>query len=186
MSEPAHHANYLSPKLVARNCTDKPGRGVFAETTVEAGEVVAVWGGRIVPRAAAEAIPLELRRYIVQVEDAQFLAPLTPVDAAELINHCCHPNCGLVGQITLVALRRILPGEEITFDYATTDSSEFLGFACKCTKSPCRGAVAPDDWRRADVQAANRGHFSPYLQRRIDASVNAGSEAIPFKRRHEA
>jgi len=28
--------------------------------------------------------------------------------------------------------------------------------------------VASDDWQRSDVQAVNRGHFSPYLQRRID------------------
>jgi hypothetical protein len=182
MSDLPSTANYLSPKLVVRECTDKPGRGVFAAAPVEAGEVVAVWGGRIVARAAAEALPPALRRYVVQVEEAQFLAPLEPIDAAELINHCCQPTCGLVGQITLVALRRIQPGEEITFDYATTDSADFLGFPCRCAKAPCRGRVAADDWQRPDVQAANRGHFSPYLQRRIEA---AGA-TIPFKRRHEA
>jgi hypothetical protein len=173
MSEPAGHANFLSSKLVVRPCTDKAGRGVFAAETVEAGELVAVWGGRIVARAEAEALPPELRRYIVQVEDAQFLAPLAPRDAAELINHCCQPNCGLSGQIVLVALHRIRAGEEITFDYATTDSSDFLGFACACAKTPCRRRVSADDWQRPDVQTTNRGHFSPYLQRRIDRAADA-------------
>jgi hypothetical protein len=168
MSEPASYANYLSTRVAVRACTDKAGRGVFAVTTIEAGDVVAVWGGRIVNRADAESIPPELRRYVVQVEDEQFLAPLEPIDAAELVNHCCQPTCGLSGQITLVALRRIQPGEEITFDYATTDSSAFLEFPCACSKSPCRQRVASDDWQRSDVQAVNRGHFSPYLQRRID------------------
>ena len=165
---PAHVGNFLSTKLVVRNCTDKPGRGVFAAAPVEAGELVAVWGGRIVPRASAEALAPELRRYIVQVEEAQYLAPLMPLDAAEYINHCCQPNCGLSGQIALVALRRIAVGEEITFDYATTDSSDFLAFECACSKSPCRRRVTKDDWKRDDVQSVNRGHFSPYLQRRID------------------
>ncbi len=173
MSEPASFANFLSPKVAVRACTDKAGRGVYAVNGIEAGEVVAVWGGRIVGRAQAEAITPDLRRYIVQVEDEQFLAPLEPIDAAELINHCCQPSCGLSGQITLVALRRIQPGEEITFDYATTDSSAFLEFPVSCSKAPCRQKVCCDDWRRADVQAANRGHFSPYLQRRIDRARKA-------------
>lgn len=168
MTEPASFGNFLSPKVAVRACTDKPGRGVYAVNSIETGEVVAVWGGRIVGRAQAEAITPDLRRYVVQVEDEQFLAPLEPIDAAELVNHCCQPTCGLLGQITLVALRRIQPGEEITFDYATTDSSAFLEFPVSCSKSPCRQKVCSDDWQRSDVQSTNRGHFSPYLQRRLD------------------
>lgn len=175
MSEPASFANFLSVKVAVRACSDKPGRGVFAEHPIEAGEVVAVWGGRIVDRATAEAIPPELRRYVVQVEDEQFLAPLEPTDAAELVNHCCQPTCGLSGQIALVALRRLMPGEEITFDYATTDSSAFLEFPVSCAKTPCRQRVCSDDWRRPDVQAMNCGHFSPYLQRRIDRGQEANA-----------
>ena len=173
MSDPSSHANYLSPKLAVRDCVDKPGRGVYAVEAVRAGELVAVWGGRIVPLAEAEALPPEIRRYVVQVEESQFLAPLEPLDAAELINHCCQPNCGLSGQIALVARRPIRPGEEITFDYGTTDSSEFLSFTVSCTKSPCRHRLRPDDWQRSDVQDVNRGHFSPYLQRRIDEDAQA-------------
>lgn len=171
MSGLSSHNNYLSPKLTVRDCTDKPGRGVFAVEPVQKGELVAVWGGRIVTQAEAESIPPEIRRYVVQVEEAQFLAPLEPLDAAELVNHCCQPNCGLSGQIALVALRPIRAGEEITFDYAATDSSEFLCFSVACVKSPCRGRVRADDWQRPDVQDMNRGHFSPYLQRRIDADA---------------
>jgi len=176
------HANHLSPKLTVRLCSDKPGQGVFAVEPVDAGEVVAVWGGRIVPAEIASALPPQTRRYVVQVEDDQYLAPLDRIDPAELINHCCQPNCGLQGQITLVALRRIQPGEEITFDYGTTDSSTFLEFECACVKNPCRNHVRADDWRRPDVQAGSQGHFSPYLQRRIDAAANTDDDAMPMSR----
>jgi hypothetical protein len=169
MSEAPRYSNYLSPKLIVRNCPDRPGRGVYAAAPVEAGELVAVWGGRIVTRDEALKLPPDLLNYVVQIEEAHFLAPLAPADPAELINHCCHPSCGLSGQIALVALRRLAVGEEVTFDYATTDSSDFLGFSCSCAKTPCRQRVTADDWRRADVRAVNRGHFSPYLQRRIDS-----------------
>ena len=141
-------SNHLSPKLTVRLCNDKIGQGVFAVEPVAAGEVVAVWGGRIVPEEEATALPASLRRYVVQVEDGQYLAPLERIDPAELINHCCVPTCGLRGQITLVALRAIQPGEEITFDYATTDSSPFLEFDCACAKNPCRARVRADDWQR--------------------------------------
>ena len=174
-------ANHLSPKLTVRLCSDKAGQGVFAVEVVEPGEVVAVWGGRIVTEDIAAALPPQLRRYVVQVEDDQYLAPLERIDPAELINHCCLPNCGLRGQITLVALRRIQPGEEITFDYAATDSSPFLEFDCACVKKPCRTRVSADDWQRSDVRAANHGHFSPYLQRRIDEEAQA-AESKPAAR----
>ncbi len=170
-------ANYLSPKLTVRLCRDKPGQGVFAAEAVDPGEVVAVWGGRIVPAEVAAALPPAIRRYVVQVEAEQYLAPLDRIDPAELINHCCQPNCGLRGQVTLVALRRIQPDEEITFDYATTDSSTFLEFECACVKNPCRTRVRADDWQRDDVQDTNRGHFSPYLQHRIDAAADAENAA---------
>jgi len=166
-------ANFLSPKLEVKACADKPGLGVFAVAALEPGELIAVWGGRIVSRAEAEAFPAEQRRYVLQVEEAHYLAPLIPIDTAEYVNHCCQPNAGMVGQITLAALRRIEPGEEVTFDYATTDSSDFLGFECSCARAPCRGRVAGDDWRRADVQAVNCGHFSPYLQRLIAKTKSA-------------
>ncbi len=171
-------ANHMSPKLTVRLCSDKPGQGVFAVEPVEVGEVVAVWGGRIVPAEVAAALPPQTRRYVVQVEADQYLAPMERIDPAELINHCCQPNCGLQGQITLVALRRILPGEEITFDYAATDSSPFLEFECACVKQPCRNRVCADDWQRDEVQAVNHGHFSPYLQRRIDAAAEAKGAAL--------
>lgn len=173
--------NHLSPKLTVRLCSDKAGQGVFAVDRVEAGEVVAVWGGRIVSEEEAAALPPSLRRYVVQVEDGQYLAPLERIDSAELINHCCIPACGLRGQITLVALRTIQPGEEITFDYATTDSSPFLEFDCACVKKPCRTQVRATDWQRDDVQAVNRGHFSPYLQRRIDQQAQS-AEPAPLAR----
>jgi hypothetical protein len=168
---PPGEANYLSPKLTVWPCPEKNGRAVYAREALTKGELVAVFGGRIVGEAAARALPPELRRFVLQVEEGRFLAPLDTIDPAEYINHCCHPNTGLSGQIALVALRDIAAGEEITFDYATSDSSDFLGFACICDKSPCRGRVAAEDWRRPDVRARNRGHFSPYLQRRINAET---------------
>jgi hypothetical protein len=74
------------------------------------------------------------------------------------------------GQIVLVAMREIAPGEEICFDYAMTDSYPYDEFACRCGSTRCRKRVTAADWRRIDLQERYRGFFSPYLQKRIFSS----------------
>jgi uncharacterized protein len=167
-------ANWLSPKLERRENPGKSGRGVYALEPVPAGEVVAVWGGRAASEEVVAAMPEAERRYTLQVEEALFLIPAGPVDDAELINHSCAPNAGLLGQIALVALRDIAVDEEVCYDYAMTDSSSLtMNFACVCGEPGCRGRISADDWRRPDLQRRYHGHFSPYLQRRIEASAAA-------------
>src|SRR5688572_18588952 len=100
-------ANWLSPKLERRENPGKSGHGVYALESVSAGEVVAVWGGRAASEEVVAAMPEAERRYTLQVEEGLFLIPAGPVDDAEMINHSCAPNAGLLGQIALVALRDI-------------------------------------------------------------------------------
>ena len=38
------------------------------------------------------------------------------------------------------------PGEELTFDYGTTDTVG-LEIECKCGAPTCRGVVTSDDWK---------------------------------------
>jgi hypothetical protein len=69
-----------------------------------------------------------------------------------------------------VALRDIRAGEEVCFDYATSDGSPYDEFECHCGAKACRSHVTGDDWKLPAVQARYAGHFSPYLQARIDKS----------------
>ena len=88
-----------------------------------------------------------------------------------MLNHSCEPNCGLLGQMLLVAMRDIVPGEELSFDYAMCDASDYDEFRCLCGESTCREIVTGSDWRDPIVQAKYMGYFSPYLMKRISASV---------------
>jgi hypothetical protein len=74
----------------------------------------------------------------------------------------------LSGQITLVAIRDIEPNEEVCFDYAMSDSSDYDEFECHCGTTSCRTKVTGLDWKLPELQRRYRGYFSPYLQRRID------------------
>ena len=159
--------SYLSPKLEARTCDEKGGYGVFARETIAAGEVLTVWGGVIVTQEGLSAIPEDKATHGIQVEENVYLIPMGEHEPADMFNHSCNPNAGLNGQISLVALRPIAAEEEICFDYAMSDSSDYDEFICACGAPDCRKKVTGSDWKLADLQQRYDGNFSPYLQRRI-------------------
>jgi uncharacterized protein len=147
----------------------KGGMGVFAIEPVAGGEILAMWGGRIVPVQEIYQFNEQQRHYVIQVEEGLFLTPSDPTEAAEYVNHSCDPSAGLNGQIALVALRDIASGEEICFDYAMSESHSLFEFECRCGSPRCRGWLRADDWLDPELQRRYAGYFSPYLQRRIDA-----------------
>jgi len=160
--------SYLSNKLAARPHTGKGGWGVYAVSAVHKGELLACWGGDVVPWLAFRQLPEDLQRHSLQVEEELFLVSLRTSEPPELVNHSCDPNGGLSGQIALVAMRDIAPGEEICFDYAMSDGTPYDEFECGCRTAHCRGRVTGDDWRLPELWERYAGFFSPYLQRRID------------------
>jgi len=74
-----------------------------------------------------------------------------------------------MGGTVLVALRDIAPEEELTFDYATCDGSDYDEFTCLCATPSCGVTVTGTDWRLPELHVKYAGWFSPYLARRIAA-----------------
>lgn len=166
--------NHASPALTVGEMPHKRGYGVFAARPIAKGEVLVIWGGRLVPADQFNALSERDRSFGFQVDDAMFLVTLDAAhDVADYVNHSCAPNAGLSGQISLVAMRDIPEGEEICFDYAMTDSSPLLEFDCRCGAPGCRGRIRGDDWRNPALRRRYRGYFSAYLQRRIEAEREA-------------
>ena len=162
--------SYLSPRIESRVIDGS--RSAFASLPIRKGDVIAVWGGQVVPRESFELLPASVQQISVQIEDDLYLAP-TREGPDEWINHSCEPNAGLRGQIALVAMRDIAPGEQVCYDYAMTDGSSYDEFSCACGSSLCRGHVTGNDWSLPALWERYEGYFSPYLQHRIDR-VRAG------------
>jgi hypothetical protein len=166
--------HYLSPNLIAHSYPNKGGYGIFADSFIKAGELLVVWGGNVVTGEQFAQLSPREKMHSIQVEENLYQVPSLPEsEPGDFINHSCTPNAGLSGQIVLVALRDIMVGEEICFDYAMSDGSPYDEFDCACGTVLCRGRVTGNDWQRPDLQARYAGYFSPYLQRRID-SLQAG------------
>jgi hypothetical protein len=160
--------HYLSPKLEVRPDPEKGGFGVFAREAAQVGEVLVVWGGNIVTEELLEQLPPVMQHHAVQIDEGLYLATVGDLEPADYVNHSCEPNLGLRGQITLVALRNIQPGEEVCFDYAMTDSTPYDEFECHCALPTCRKVITGNDWQLPELWAKYQGYFSPYLQRRIE------------------
>jgi hypothetical protein len=159
---------YLSPKLEVCAAPEKGGFAVYAREALARDETLAGWGGRVVTLDEVLALSREEQGHTIQVDDALYLAPIGMEEPADCINHSCNPNAGIRGQIVLVAMRAIAAGEEITFDYAMSDSSAFDEFECACGASNCRGHVSGNDWQRLELWKRYDGYFSAYLQRKIE------------------
>lgn len=167
--------SFLTPKAEVREAGRK-GLGLFATSAISAGETVAGFGGSVATRAEFDALSDERRIHAIQIDDELYMVGPAEYEPADMANHSCAPNCGIVGNILLVAMAPIAAGDEITFDYAMCDAADYDEFVCACDSEMCRKVVTSADWQRPELQQRYRGYISSYLQRRIDAA--ASSDAI--------
>ena len=127
-----------------------------------------IWGGRLYSTEEKNRLASAHSRmatHTVGVAPGLFLGPFQPsdldtsLDTAELLNHACQPNLGVQGQVVLVARRAIAVGEELTYDYETTDT-EGMWFECRCGVPECRGIIDGQSWKRPEWRQANAGYLS--------------------------
>jgi SET domain-containing protein len=149
-------------------------RGVFATEEILAHEIIVIFIGKVFTSKQFEHIPDELKHYALQISDTAFLLSRTDriddFDAAELINHSCDPNAGILGNTMLVAMRDIKPGEEICYDYAMSDTTDAdSGWDCLCESRLCRKKITPHDWKLKDLQQRYGIFFSTYILEKIAA-----------------
>ena len=169
--------SHLSPKLEVRLLPEKGGMGVFARKPISKGELLVLWGGRIIDESELDPTMPNFSQRVLQIEEGLFLLAPEPLEPSDRFNHSCNPNAGFSGQIGLVAMRDIALGEEVCFDYAMCDGTPYDEFICSCGSENCRGNITGEDWKRPDLRERYAGYFIPYLQRRIDmlVAVEAGT-----------
>lgn len=125
-----------SADLVLREVPGK-GRGVFATGNFKAGQFVLEFVGDI-----RDVESFSDLTYALQVGPKDFMTASGGID--DYVNHSCDPNTGIrseEGRIILFALRSIKSGEEITFDYATTQEGGFWTMNCCCESPACRQMI---------------------------------------------
>jgi uncharacterized protein len=159
---------WLDRRVVARRSSIE-GLGLFASAPIAKGELV----GRFVVRVIDDAELREISQTRSKYNSAAIGDGLNVLlDDDEVIvrgNHSCDSSLWMRDEFTLEARRDIASGEEVTVDYALQTSTPEWEMACNCGSPLCRKVVRGDDWMRPELQARYRGHFSPFLNRRIES-----------------
>lgn len=133
------------------------GRGVFARQKFAQGETVVVG----IP---IEEVP-ERTIYSFQID---FNLYVNLDEPAVVINHSCDPNTGVrnnqFGGYDFVALGDIEVGEEITWDYETTEYESIAVRRCLCGSFSCRGKTLGFKFREQMLRDIYGEHIADYLK----------------------
>jgi uncharacterized protein len=130
------------PVRIGRSAT---GLGLFATKVIASGAPIVSYRGPRIP--TREALERERRigaKYMFELNRRWTIDGSPRWNLARYANHSCRPNAQPVarkGRLTLRALRPILQGEEITFDYGDEYFALFFKKSgCRCADCRVRGA----------------------------------------------
>ncbi len=111
------------------------GRGVFARRLFRKGEPVLRWDvSQKVGRDRIDSLSVEEQHFLNPFDDVFFVLLGEP---ERYVNHSCANNTW-VEAFTDVAIRDILPGDEITSDYRS--GGAIVDFVCRCGAPHCCNA----------------------------------------------
>jgi uncharacterized protein len=165
--------SYVSRKVISKSIPNK-GTGLVAIEKISKGEIVSISGGLILSSDEYTEIYKNSTDHAYNIHEGFVICPLNPENPSDdwRMNHCCEPNCGVKGQIVFVALRDINIDEELTFDYAMTETDPEYSFPIdSCEKTNCRKCFSGNDWKNPEIQNKYKGYFSLYIQDKIDSSA---------------
>jgi len=112
------------------------GLGLFATKPIRRGAYIATYRGRRITTEESDRREARGARYMFALNKRWVIDGSPRWNVARYINHACRPNAKPVGRrggIVIVALRRIAPDEEITYDYGREYLKSFLADAgCRC------------------------------------------------------
>lgn len=109
------------------------GLGLFAARDFHRGECVIEYIGRRVRSNEGDEL---FNRYVFRVNTKWDIDGSVRWNTARYVNHSCRPNCDAVNidnRIWIVAKKKIVAGEELTYDYGKEYFEEYIEpNGCRC------------------------------------------------------
>ncbi|KAL7064392.1 hypothetical protein AAHC03_05342 [Spirometra sp. Aus1] len=123
-------------------------RGLFALRAFRPDELICEYTGELIRNIICDLREVRYQAagvdcYMFRVDNDWVIDATYAGNFARFINHSCQPNCdakivtiGDRGHIAIIAKRRIIPGEELTYDYRFPKEADKL--LCNCGRIGCR------------------------------------------------
>jgi SET domain-containing protein len=132
----------------------KHGTGAFATVPIRRGTRIIEYTGERITHEEADARydddAMERHHTFLMIVNRKWvLDAAVGGNDARFINHSCDPNCEIVvarGRVFIEAIADILPGQEITYDYAyereeDDEADADARYPCRCGAKACRGTI---------------------------------------------
>lgn len=138
------------------------GVGLFATRDITRGSRIFTISGRL------QSSPT---RYSIQLDESVHIEADGALPDEEMrrqhpwrfLNHSCDPNARIQGR-SLLARRTIAAGEQIRFDYTTTEAHMAEPFRCRCASDRCVGEVRGFAHLSPEEQSARASRLAPHLK----------------------
>lgn len=122
--------------------------GAFAKQRIRKGTRIIEYVGRKISKAESARQCEADNYYIFTLNDDCDIDGDVDWNPAKYINHSCSPNTeaqNIRGRIWIIALRRIEPGEEITFNYGY-GIENYKDHPCRCGAPNCVGYIVAEEF----------------------------------------
>ena len=132
------------------------GSGLFARARIPAGECIIEYTGEKMCKAESLRRCMEGNNYIFNINEEFDIDGSVESNFARFINHSCAPNAEAQledDKVWIVALRDILPGEEVTFNYGY-DLDDYREHPCRCGAVNCVGYILAEEYWNCLLQRA--------------------------------
>jgi len=137
------------------------GCGIFAARDLREREILFSFKGKLIegnyqnPKYGLVWLQIGTKKWII------------PEGEGRWINHSCNPNAAVKGDRAFVTLRPIKKGDEITYDYSTTEDPDYdkpVLAHCRCGAKECRKVIwgyskLPVRWKRK-----YKNHISSWIK----------------------
>jgi len=115
------------------------GKGIILDRDVKKDETIFIFRGREVIFTSGYWF---YNPNWLQVGYVKWIEP-RPGSVGEYLNHSCNPTAGVHGKNKIVAMHNLKKGEEVTIDYALSETYPLWHMRCHCKAKNCRKIVKP-------------------------------------------
>ncbi len=143
------------------------GAALRATRDLARGERILTISGRVQRHPTRYSIQIDVGRHIEADGDLPD-AEMRVRHPWRFLNHSCDPVARIEGD-ALYARTAIRAGDEITFDYTTTEADMAEPFECRCGSPRCVGHVRGFLHLAPREQQARRTHLAPHILRMLES-----------------
>lgn len=170
----------LNPAIKVKTDSKIEGAGLVADSPIPAGDTIFRFDDTNPPAHLYEITDwphqkrIRFLAFAIQIGEDEFSFQQGDI---KYINHSCDPTAWWEGYGTLTARRDIKAGEEVTYDYSTSDITLTYQMKCLCGADDCRGTVTNKDYLNPELQEKYASHLPEHVMHALLESRSCNPDA---------